>query len=453
MSINFTPHPSSWRDPSGFVFEKQQEVFRQVNQVYREDFDLFQATLYDELVNSGKLIPHTIISENLTGHAEWYLTIKPEKIPFISFPYEWSFDMLRDAALLTLSINRVAMSKGMILKDATPYNVQWYKGRMIFIDSLSFEKYDASQPWIAYRQFCESFLAPLLLAHYSGNECSRLLLAYPNGIPLELASKLLPRSTRFSLHVYLHMHLHASISQKKKQDNFKKIHFTRAKLERLITSLEILIKKLKTPARSTNWTSYYEEASQRNEYLEEKSRILKEYSDLVSPKTVVDLGANKGEFAKLFADQKIHTIASDADAYCVNSMYLEKKEFLQPVLLDLTTPTPSIGVNNEERASFTRRVNADLVLALALIHHLSIGNNIPFEKAADFFHSAGKALIIEFVPKTDEKIAVMLTGKKDIYSWYTQDEFESAFTKFYRIEKKQNIASSGRTLYLMTHEG
>src|SRR5438105_7774210 len=217
MSPNAFMHPSSYRDPSGFMFEKDGILYRQVNQVFKEHYDHFiQTGCYKKLVEKGQLISHQTIPENLTGTPEWYITLKPEKLDFISYPYEWSFDMLKDAALLTLQLVKDAISFGLILKDATPYNIQWHKGKFIFIDTLSFEKYNETEPWIAYRQFCESFLGPLLLMHYAKMPLQQLLLSYPEGIPLSIIKKLLPAKSRFSLYTYLHIHVHASIAAKKR---------------------------------------------------------------------------------------------------------------------------------------------------------------------------------------------------------------------------------------------
>jgi len=153
MPIENQRHPASYRDPSGFIFKHEGKVYRQVNQVFKEDFDKFISSgLYDELVKDQLLIPHQVIDENLTGDQDWYTTLQPQFIRFISYPYEWCFDMLKDAALLILRLANIAMQYGIILKDASPYNIQWHNGKLIFIDTLSFEKYDETKPWIAYRQ-------------------------------------------------------------------------------------------------------------------------------------------------------------------------------------------------------------------------------------------------------------------------------------------------------------
>jgi len=454
MSATIIRHPSSYRDPSGFIFEKEGIIYRQVNICFKEHFDYFiQSGCYKHFVEKGLLIPHEEVPENLTGDKSYYATLKPEHISFISYPYEWSFDMLKDAALLTLQLVKEALDYGMILKDATPYNIQWHKGRFLFIDTISFEKYEES-PWIAYRQFCENFLGPLLIMHYSKTPLQQLQLAWPDGIPLAVIKSLLPKRSRFSLHTYLHIHLHANISSKKQSSNGTTKLFSKQKLLNLISSLEIIIRKLKPPDQKSTWSAYYEEAAQRDNYLEEKKKIINKWINELKPgiKTAADIGANEGEFSKLLAEKNINTLSADFDSFCINRLYtLIKKsgeKNIQPLVLDLSAPSPAIGVNNEERNSFIGRTNVDMVLALALIHHLAIGKNIPFARIADIFCRVGKYLILEFIPKEDEKIQLMLTGKKDIYTNYEEVFFEKGFEKYFTLMNKKNIPGTLRNLYL-----
>lgn len=455
MSDIFIHHPSSYRDPSGFIFEKKGVLYRQVNKVFSRHFDFFiSGGLYERLVKKGVLIPHETINENLTGDDESYVILKPERIPFISYPYEWCFDMLKDAALLTLDLLKESLASGMILKDATPYNIQWLNGKLVFIDSLSFEMHDEHMPWIAYQQFCENFLSPLLLAHFSRQPLQEMLLAYSNGIPLAVTKSLLPWRTKFSIHTYLHIHLHAKYSLKNTSQHQKKIAFSKRKLLNLTASLEGLIERLKLPESKSAWSGYYSEASQRTDYLEHKQKIIQQWLDKMSPvTTAADLGANKGGFSKLLASNNIQTIAADFDSYCINSLYNEIKKNdernILPVIIDLSKPSPAIGVNNEERDSFINRTRVDLVLALALIHHLAIGKNIPLKKIADLFHRMCRQLVIEFVPKHDEKVQLMLQQKEDIYGNYNEKEFISAFTEYFSVEAIQVIPGTDRTLFLM----
>jgi hypothetical protein len=446
--------PSSFRDPSGFVFEKNGILYRHVNTVFKEHFDHFITSgLYTSLVAKDLLIPHKEV-ENPGSAGQAYKIIRPEPIHFITYPWEWSFDMIRDAALLTLRLMKEAIPHQMILKDATPYNIQWHNGKLVFIDTLSFEKYNEEQPWIAYRQFCENFLGPLLIMHYSKHELSQLYLAYPEGVPLTVIRSLLPRRSRFSLHTYLHIHLHASVAEKKQSRPQKRIMFSKQKMLNLVSSLEGLISRLKTPGRNSTWSGYYEEAASRNDYLAGKKKIVSEcIGKITDISSAVDIGANEGEFARLLAANQIPVIAADLDPYCVNRLYnsiKQKKEtYIQPLVIDMSHPSPAIGLNNLERTSFLNRTKVDLILALALIHHLCIGKNIPFGAIAEMFSKLTTHLIIEFVPKDDEKVRVMLEHKKDIYGGYDQQRFENAFNNYFSVIHKEVIPGSGRWIYVM----
>jgi 2-polyprenyl-3-methyl-5-hydroxy-6-metoxy-1,4-benzoquinol methylase len=447
-------HPSSYRDPSGYLFYQGSILYRQVSEVYRADYELFRSSgLFSELIEEGLLVPHEEIHRNLTGDKDWFLTLQPEHIPFISYPYEWCFDMLKDAALLTLTLAKKGLEKGMMLKDATSYNVQWHKGNMRFIDTLSFEKYKEAQPWIAYRQFCEQFLAPLALMHYLKEPLQNILLAYPEGIPLPLTRRLLPGRSRWNLNNYLHLHLHGKAARKKGPAHSKPVVFSRAKMNNLLRSLEEAVSGLHLSQPSGVWSGYYDEAILRDDYVDRKKEIIGGWMQQLQVSSCLDAGANEGTFSLLAASTGRQTIAADFDHYSINNLYKRvKKDGLTnilPLIVDLAHPTPSIGVNNTERTSLTARMDAGVVMALALVHHLAIGKNIPFEAIAKLFRSLGQVLIIEFVPKNDEKILLMLEAKKDVYDWYTKEAFLGSFSKFYKLVTESPVGTSGRTLYLM----
>ena len=186
MNVSYNKYFSSFRDPDGFIFKDVNKIiYRQINQSYKENYLLLKNSgLYEKLIHKKMLIAHQEIEEIIFEEKNHFKTILPEQIPFISYPYEWCYDQLKDAALLTLDLIKLSLEHGMVLKDATPFNIQFHKGECLFIDTLSFEKYIDGSPWIAYRQFCENFLAPLLLAHYSENNLNQILTVFPDGIPL-----------------------------------------------------------------------------------------------------------------------------------------------------------------------------------------------------------------------------------------------------------------------------
>ncbi|HZH95917.1 MAG TPA: hypothetical protein VEY06_08535, partial [Flavisolibacter sp.] len=403
----------------------------------------------EELVAKKLLIAHKEVVLPFIKDENAYVYLEPEQLAFISYPYEWSFSMLKDAALLTLQIANKAMQYGMMLKDATPYNVQFYDGRMAYIDTLSFEIWDGTKPWIAYRQFCMNFLAPLALMHYSKLPLQNFLLAYPEGVPLQIAAAMLPLKTKFNVHLYLHLHLNASVSSSATSQ--QEATFSADKLKNIFKSLEAGITALRLNCRTT-WSAYYAEAGQRDGYVENKKRVISEWIKGSGFKTAFDAGANDGNFSELLAAENIYTISADGDHYAVDELYKnarQNRSLVHPLIVDLANPSPAIGINNGERKSLFQRVGVDLVMALAVIHHLAIARNIPFDMIAHLFKSLGKYLLIEFVPRDDEKIQLMLSQKKDVYDWYTENEFRMAFAKHYQIVKTQRIAPSNRVVYLM----
>ncbi|GAA4754388.1 SAM-dependent methyltransferase [Flavisolibacter ginsenosidimutans] len=447
-------HPSSYRDPSGFVFTYQNQLYRQVNKCFSADFETFvRSGLYQSLVDQKFLIPHKVVPQNFTGDEAWFATLKPERIERISYPYEWSFSMLKDAALLTLQLALKALEKDMILKDASPYNVQFYKGRAVFIDTLSFENYKEGEPWIAYRQFCENFLAPLSLMHYVGLPLQGLFLAYPDGIPLLLAKKLLPFKSKLNALLYLHLHLHASLSAKEVKQERKTI-LSKQKLINLLKGLQSLVSSFRFDKYENVWGKYYEEAETRPGYLDEKKTVISSWlSNLADAKSVIDIGGNKGEFSLLAATPERTVICADGEHHAIERLYQQTKEQsitnVLPLCIDFTNPSPAIGVNNKERSSFFERASSDLAMALALVHHLAIGKNISFDLIAEMCAQLGKTLIIEFVTREDEKVQLLLRYKKDIYDWYTEENFQAAFSKHFKVIERRLLTTSSRILYLM----
>ncbi|MFZ3171884.1 MAG: hypothetical protein WA118_07890 [Carboxydocellales bacterium] len=384
-----------------------------------------------------------------------YKIIKPEVIPFISYPYEWCFSQLKQAALATLQIQKLAMNYGMTLKDSSAYNIQFREGKPILIDTLSFEKYQEGQPWVAYRQFCQHFLAPLTLMSYTDIRLSQLFRIYIDGIPLDLASKLLPPKTYLKFSLLSHIHIHAT-TQKKYED--KAINISYRKLSRtgllaIVDSLESAVNKLKWQPFGTEWGEYYDNNNYSLEAFADKKRLVKEFLEHVKPSSAWDFGANTGLFSRLAAERHIPTISFDIDPAAVEKNYLttmkDGEVNILPLLLDLTNPSPGIGWKNKERSPLIQRGPTDMVFALALIHHLAISNNLPLSYIAEFFSKLCKFLVIEFVPKSDSQIQRLLATREDIFTEYHQEAFERKFKKYFTIYKSTKILESERTLYLM----
>jgi hypothetical protein len=450
---------ASFRDPSGFIYYVNGTAYRQVNNCYREHYDeLISSGLYDSLHKKKLLIPHAETNEVDFRTYDGYKILKPENIPFVSYPYEWCFEQLKDAALLTLTIQKIALNHGMVLKDASAYNVQFLNGRPIFIDTLSFEKYIPGEPWIAYKQFCEHFFGPLCLLHYTDIRLYQLLKSYINGIPLDLTSRLLPFKTRFSFSILAHIHSH-SFSQTYHNNAEKQspVRLSLNGLKNLIQNLQSATSRLKLKRQYTEWDSYYSFTNYTPDSEMEKKKIVLDMIKWASPKTVWDLGSNNGLYSRIASDKGIKTISFDIDEMAVNANYNQvkerKEENILPLILDLSNPSGSLGWANRERQSLGQRGPADLVMALALIHHLAISNNIPIRQIAEYFSELSDMLIIEFVPKSDSKAQKLLSTRKDIYTGYSVEKFESDFGLYYNIIQKIHLKDSQRILYLLkTHE-
>lgn len=448
----------SFRDPSGFMFRLNDTLYRQVNGFYQADYDLLMSSgLYERLTKSGALIAHTEVDTAFAPLPELvYKVIQPQPIEFISYPYEWCFLQLKDAALLTLAIARRSLEYGMSLKDASAYNVQFQDGKAIFIDTLSFEAYKEGEPWVAYRQFCQHFLSPLALMVYCDIRLNQLLRVNIDGIPLEIASELLPYKTRLNFGLLTHIHAHAK-SQKRYSDRAVDKSSVQGKVS--LTALKGLFDSLISTVKgldirvSTDWSNYYQETNYSPEAFNAKKEAIGAFISRVNPKTIWDLGANTGEFSRVAGDMGIKTVAFDIDSGAVMQNYKEVKakheKNILPLLMDLTNPSPSLGWRHQERNSFVSRGPADMVMALALIHHLAIANNVPLADVAVLFAELGQNLIVEFVPKTDSQVKRLLATRADIFPQYTQEGFEAAFSQYFTIVQSVGIQDSERILYLM----
>jgi hypothetical protein len=450
--------PASFRDPSGFVFLHDDALYRQINAVYKDNYDrLVSSGLYQRLVNAGLLIPHVEVSLELARSDDAYKVIQPQVVPFISYPYEWSFSQLKSAALATLEVQKIALEFNMSLKDGSAYNVQFLNGRPVLIDTLSFEPYQENTPWIPYRQFCQHFLAPLALMAYKDVRLSQLLRVFIDGIPLDLVAPMLPLRSYFNLSLLFHIHLHAKSQQHFKDRTVSRTAARRGMSRRallgLLDNLETGIKKLRWNPQKTAWAAYYQDDSYSIEGIEHKQQLVADFIQIANPKTVWDLGANIGLFSRIASSQEIPTIAWDIDPGAVDINYRQitknGETNVLPLLLDLTNPSPAIGWNTQERRSFGERGPADLILALALIHHLVISNNTPLDMVAGFLAELCHWLIIEFVPKHDPKVQKLLATRDDIFLDYTQQGFESTFTHYFTIERAEPVRDSSRILYLM----
>jgi SAM-dependent methyltransferase len=449
-------HPASFRDPSGFIFVKDGTIFRQINQCSRESYDyLLNSGLHNVLVDQNLLIPHIEIDHIKGISDEVYKIIKPESIPFTSYPYEWTFSQLKDAALLTLRIQRLAIEYEMTLKDASAFNVQFWHGRPILIDTLSFEKYIEGSPWIAYRQYCQHFLAPLAVMKYCDIRLANLLKTYLDGLPLDLTSSILPLRSRFNFPLYCHIHLHAKYQRDfaGSDSTLKVKKINRLGMLGIIDSLESAIRGLKWQPSNHGWADYYDSNTYSQLAFNHKKKLVHDYLRKTQPKLVFDFGANTGEFSRLACDTGSETISFDVDPLSAEINYQkcvsEGQANILPLVLDLANPSSGLGWAHQERSSLAQRGPADMVLALALIHHLAFANNLPLILIADFLATLGKRLIIEFVPPEDAQCQRLVADRIELLSDYNQATFEEAFKRYFIISDMQKIEDSGRFIYFM----
>jgi SAM-dependent methyltransferase len=449
----------SFRDRAGFVFERDGVLYRQVNRSFADTWDAVVGSgLYDALHAQGLLVAHDVVDTSI-GTDDAHVVIRPDRIPFVSFPYEWSPGQLRDAALLTLRIQDIAIEHGMTLRDASAYNVQLRRGRPVFIDTLSFAPWEEGTPWVAYGQFCEQFLAPLVLQTRVDHRLRRLLVADVGGVPLDLAAALAPSGTKLKPGLLTHLHMHARARSGREVDpdeKRKQARFSRNAMIGLIRGLRKSVEGLTWDPSGTTWADYDETAQHYDDQARRaKTHAVKDAIDRVEPGLVWDLGANTGRFASLAAKAGATAIAFDLDAGAVERGWQRVSADppttgdVLPLVLDLANPSPALGWAQAERPSLKDRGPADLVLALALVHHLAIGNNVPLPDVVAYLASLGRHLLVEWVPRSDSKVRVLLATREDVFDDYTEHVFNQAVAQAGDVLARTPVSGTDRELVLL----
>ncbi|WP_298761894.1 class I SAM-dependent methyltransferase [uncultured Psychroserpens sp.] len=453
---NNNRHSSSFRDPSGFIFVDRGTVKRSISPLYFEQYNaLKDSGFFKKLHHAGLLIMHNEIS---TSDSE--IVIEPEQISFFTYPYEWSFDMYKEAALLTLKIQKFALENEFSLKDASAFNVTFHKGRMVFIDTLSFDFYRENKPWRAYKQFISHFFGPLVLARYSGAESLKLMNTFIDGIPIKMLSSLLPYKTKLSPFLYSNIHLLAKYEDKHNEDykgEFKAARLTKKAQLNIVKGLYDYIKKLSLNETS-EWGNYYDKTNYNDDAFDQKATIINGWMSTLNAKVIIDIGGNDGTFVRRIDHQIQEALVCDIDNNAVDANFRytkqQKDRFMLPFIFDVLNPSANIGFNNKERDSFLKRIKSytpDVTMALAVIHHMTLSGNIPFEMSAQFFASFSKSLIIEFPQRDDSWVQRLLNTKdefKSHFDFYTIENFETSYSKYFSLVQKIKIENANRVMFM-----
>jgi ribosomal protein L11 methylase PrmA len=464
-------HPASFRDPSAFLFESGGVLYRWVGERAADDYRLLMDSgLYTELVEESVLVDHeelgrgesTALQSRLRDKelgGPTHVILRPRRLPFISYPYEWSFQQLKHAALVTLHIQRRALARDLSLKDASAYNVQFDGVTPVLIDTLSFERYVDGRPWVAYRQFCQHFLAPLALMAYRDIRWGLASREHIDGLPLDFVAASLPRRTRLRPGLVMHLHGHAA-SQKRHaaagsaaaSTSLARRAFSRRAMEGLLDSLEGAVRALRWKREDTEWAEYYDDTNYSGTAEEHKARVVRQWVGELRPRKLWDLGANDGRYSRVAKEGASFVLSADGDPVAVDRNYrqcrAEGQKGILPLLVDLFNPSPALGWEHNERMSLLQRGPADMVLALALMHHLCISNNVSFDRLVSFFARCAETLLIEWVPKGDSQVQRLLATREDIFDGYGREAFENAFGARFSLLKREEIPESKRSLYL-----
>jgi ribosomal protein L11 methylase PrmA len=455
--------PGSFRDPAGCVYEGDNRIFRTVNECFIQEFDQVRASgLLEQLAKRQYVLPAKLMNPDrevlqTTGPETTYVLEIP-KLPFISYPYEWTFSALKSAALLHLDIHLTALSQGMTLSDASAYNIQFQGAKPIFIDHLSFRPYKKGEVWAGHRQFCEQFLNPLLLQACLGVSYNAWYRGTQEGIRVNDLARLLKWRHVFRGNMFMHVVLQATFqkaSQKNalvvKKDTLAAVPFSLLSFQRMLAKLQKWISQLEPESnRKTVWQDYTKQHSYSSEETTLKKEFVREFSRETRPQLLWDLGCNSGEFsATALEDGAEYVVGFDVDHGALEAAFARAQTEnlpFQAVYMDALNPAPNQGWMERERESLQSRAKADGVLALAFVHHLAIARNVPLEQVLDWIMGLAPSGVIEFVPKEDPMVDTLLRLREDIFPNYTERNFRECIARNALIVKAQVVSKSGRLL-------
>lgn len=457
-------HPSSFRDPAGVVLSSGGRIFRTVEACALDDFGSLSASgLLQALPSTGKLVEcHQIDASEVPSELRSRLPeanrlfLEHPRLPFISYPYEWPFALLRRAALHHIDLQLELLSSNFTLCDASAYNVQFIGTRPIFIDVLSIRPYKAGSYWTGYRQFCEQFLNPLLLTAKLGVPFQPWYRGHAEGVPVAEMAQLLPTRSHLSPRLHLHVLMHARMAKAadiRLPTNISVTSrpMTKAALVWLLNNMRACVAGLAIRNTESTWSDYAQQAPYSMEAAELKHAFVAAYAAEVRPDMVVDLGCNSGDYAATaLAAGARRAVGTDLDLNAldeaVKAADARSLDFL-PLVVDVLDPSPGQGWAGRERQSFQERLNAQGILALALLHHMVIGRNVPLSQAVDWLVALAPTGVIEFVPRTDPMVHGMLAARSDPFEAYTEEHFRYLLARRAVVVRSQRISETGRTVF------
>ena len=450
----------SFRDPSGQVFSRDGKIYRAIFDPGVKDFEAARdAGVYSNLIEAGLLLPHEEVAEyDLAPKGTVYCLTHP-RLPMISYPWEWPFSLLKDAALIHLDAMEMLVPQGFWLRDASAFNVQYDGNRLRLIDTLSIGQRVPESPWVAYGQFCSHFLAPLAMAAYCDIRTLSLWRNYIDGYPLDLVTQIIPFWRRYRPGLFMHLTLHSrfqDVADRKenigKEKSTKKPKVSDHGLIGLIRSLKRTVSNIVWKRSSKLWDAYCEIRTYQDEDVAKKSEYVDRMVERLQPKMVWDLGANTGEFSLIAAAYGAFVVSVDGDPACTEHLYRRLSgegnlRGILPLTMDLANPSPGLGWNGRERLSLRDRGPVDLILALALIHHLVLRSSVPLSLIAEWLAELSHHVLVEFVPHTDPMVQKLLRNRENEHLPYDLDVFKSSFGKFFTLVDNAQL-SNGRTLFL-----
>ena len=457
---NLSPVPGSFRDPKGHVAKGNVgEVFRFITQTGKADFAAVEESgLYAHLIEANKLISHEHVPvSDIAGASGGHTLLKHPELPMVTYPYEWCFQQMKEAALLQLDLYLESLEFGVTLSDATAFNVQFMHGRPIFIDTLSFVPYTPGQFWNGQEQFTEQFLNPLLLTAYSGVPFNDIYRGSMAGVSSDLISAVTPLHKKLSWRYFNYIHLPRQSKKRSLSSGAEGVRKIEGKLPKegfqfILKQLRGWTNALSAPEAPSTWISYTQTRTYEDRSVEQKVRFVADAVAQAEPGQVLDIGCNTGEFSFLaLAAGAKHVVGLESDHQALSTAYAQAAEkganFL-PIYQNATNPSPAQGWASEERDSIGARVDADFILALAILHHIIISGNVPLPRAVAYLTGLAPSGVIEWVPKSDPMVQTLLRNREDIFADYNDAAFEQSLQRNGAKIVRRQLLENGRTLYL-----